>query len=82
MALTEPPPLPPVMGYSQQSGWGGMADVFLPRAVRSFLPNTPGQSRLRLAVLVLFGLLAVAEIAHHLYALWIMHRVFQMLPPH
>jgi hypothetical protein len=41
---------------------------------------TPGQARLRVVVVVLFGVLAVVEIAHHLYAIWELHRLMQTLP--
>ena len=86
MAQPTPPPLPTITSDAQRAEWGWgrrrMADGFLPRAVQSFQPATPGQARLRLVVIVLFGLLAAVEITHHLYALWLMHRVIQMLPRH
>jgi hypothetical protein len=84
MALPDPAPLPSVTSYAQQAEfrWNRrlLSNDFLPFAVQSFRPVTPGQSRLRVIVVALFGVLAGARLCYLLYTWWELHRMIQMLP--
>ncbi|MBV9849071.1 MAG: zinc ribbon domain-containing protein [Armatimonadetes bacterium] len=84
MAQPDPPPLPPITSYGQRADWGFQRTPWLltPLDWRSSRPLPPGQSRLRTAVLILVGALAATKLAYMLYAMWLLHRVIQTLPPH
>jgi hypothetical protein len=84
MALPDFTPLPPISSYAQISDprWRCQRslDLLLPRTVQRFRPLTQGQARLRVAVITVFGILAVVKAAYLLYAIWEMHRLIQTLP--
>lgn len=82
MAQAEPPPLPPVTSYAQTANWRyqRLSPFSAPWGGLPSGPLSPGQSRLRTAVLVIVGALALVRLGYGLYAAWLLHHILQTLP--